>query len=87
MAYMCYEFHFHMWNTEEVMKLRRRSELIKNCLRLYFVVWLSWKQFNPSAYQVSSSCIQPLASLRSEEVTLKKICLRLCVGCGRHGND
>ena len=37
-----------------------------------------------SAYQVSSSCIQPLASLRSEEIILKKICLRLFVGCGHH---
>ena len=85
MAYMCYEFHFHVWYTEEVMQVKKC--LIKNCLRLYFVVWLSWKQLNPSAYQVSSSCIQPLTSLRSEEVTLKKICLRLFVGCGRHGND
>ena len=40
----------------------------------------SWIWCNTYAYQVSSPCVEPLASLRSEEI--KDIC---CCGC--HGND
>ena len=34
---------------------------------------VSWKRLNTHVYKVSFPCVLPLASLRSEEVILKKI--------------
>ena len=61
----------------------------ENCLRLFVVVqtkWLSWKLCYMHAYQVSSPCVVPLTSLRSEEVIKKKSSVAFCC-CRRHGND
>ena len=45
--------------------------------------WFSWKWCYAHAYQVSSSCVVPLASLRSEEVRVPEA---FCC-CGFRGND
>ena len=47
---------------------------------------LSWKQCHTHAYQVSSPCVLPLASLRSEEVNAWLFVVVLII-LGRHGND
>ena len=51
----------------------------KNCLRPFRTICgrhgnmlSSWKFYNRHTYQVSSLCVLPLESLRSEEVNLKK---------------
>ena len=46
-------------------------EAFKQCGR-HGNLKLSWKCFNMHAYQVSSPCVVQLASLKSEEVILKK---------------
>ena len=80
-----------------------RYSFKENCLRLFQTIcgrhgnMLSpWKWYNRHTYQVSSLCVLPLESLRSEEVNLKKsawgylllftnmYCCNFCVGYWIH---
>ena len=74
---MCTKFHLHAV-VVVVMTLHMWLAIctfLQNFMRLFVVIqtkWLSWKSCYTHAYQVSSPCVVPLASLRSEEVILKK---------------
>ena len=49
-----------------------RSAFKENSLRLFQTKCGRWKLYNRHTYQVTSLCVLPLESLRSEEVNLRK---------------
>ena len=66
--------------------LRSEEVILKKSAWGYLLLWSSWKRCYTHAYQVSSPCVVPLASLRSEEAILKKLPEAIyCCGC--HGNE
>ena len=74
--------------------IRKFEEWRKKSAWGYLLLRSSWKRWNTHAHQVSPPCVLQLTSLRSEEVVLKKMCLRLfkqyavvMETCNRYGND
>ena len=89
---MCTKFHLHVWCIL-LASLSSEEVILKTNAWGSLLLWLSWKQCNTHAHQVSPSCILQLASLRSEEVVIKKIVWGffkqysvVMETCNRHGN-